>query len=114
VKRYKDRFFGEINGLIGNEAAAQIQEVIKNTASGKTTFLLLWVVLRYLLTTTVLAKSRFYQYYLEFKSKTKRGWLKWVRSPTLSLDCWFKFFINCFFMVNGVLLALNDWLSIIF
>jgi membrane protein len=31
VKRYKDRFFGEINGLIGNEAAAQIQEVIKNT-----------------------------------------------------------------------------------
>jgi membrane protein len=39
VKRYKDRFFGEINGLIGNEAAAQIQEVIKNTAlSGKTTF----------------------------------------------------------------------------
>jgi membrane protein len=28
VKRYKDRFW-EINGLIGNEAAAQIKEVIK-------------------------------------------------------------------------------------
>ena len=34
--------FGEINGLIGNEAATQIQDVIKNTTlSGKTTFSLL-------------------------------------------------------------------------
>jgi membrane protein len=57
VKRYKDRFFGEINGLIGNEAAAQIQEVIKTLHIWQNHFSIVGSV-TLLIGTTVLAKSK--------------------------------------------------------
>jgi membrane protein len=53
---------------------------------------------------------------LNLKAKPKRGWLKWVKDRLLSssLIAGLSFLLIVSFMVNGVLLALNDWLSIIF
>jgi hypothetical protein len=65
VKRYKDRFF-EINGLIGNEAAAQIQEIIKNTI-WQNHFSIMWVVLRYLLSDYRFGEIKILSILFEFK-----------------------------------------------
>jgi membrane protein len=47
------------------------------------------------------------------KAKPKRGWLKWVKDRLLSssLIAGLSFLLIVSFMVNGVLLALNDWLK---
>jgi membrane protein len=60
-----------------------------------------------------LGDSRFHQYDLEFKSKTKTGWLKWITDRLLSssLIAGLSFLLIVSFMVNGVLLAVNDWLK---
>jgi membrane protein len=108
--------FGEINGLIGNEAAAQIQEVIKNTAlSGKTTFSIIVGSVTLLIgATTVFGEIQdSINIIWNLKAKPKRGWLKWVKDRLLSssLIAGLSFLLIVSFMVNGVLLALNDWLK---
>ena len=47
------------------------------------------------------------------KAKPKRGWLKWVKDRLLSssLIAGLSFLLIVSFMVNGILLALNDWLK---
>ena len=110
------KVFGEINGLIGNEAAAQIQDVIKNTAlSGKTTFSIIIGSLTLLIgATTVFSEIQdSINIIWNLKAKPKRGWLKWVKDRLLSssLIAGLSFLLIVSFMVNGVLLALNDWLK---
>ena len=108
--------FGEINGLIGNEAAAQIQDVIKNTAlSGKTTFsIIVGSITLFIGATTVFGEIQdSINMIWNLKAKPKRGWLKWVQDRLLSssLIAGLSFLLIVSFMVNGVLLALNDWLK---
>jgi membrane protein len=108
--------FGEINGLIGNEAATQIQEVIKKTAlSGKTTFSIIAGSLTLLIgATTVFGEIQdSINMIWNLKAKPKRGWLKWITDRLLSssLIAGLSFLLIVSFMVNGVLLAVNDWLK---
>ena len=108
--------FGEINGLIGNEAAAQIQEVIKNTAlSGKTTFsIFIGSLTLFLGATTVFGEIQdSINIIWNLKAKPKRSWLKWITDRLLSssLIAGLSFLLIVSFMVNGILLALNDWLK---
>jgi hypothetical protein len=55
-------------------------------------FLLLWVVLRYLLSDYRFGEIKILSILWNLKAKPKRGWLKWVRYTLFLLDCWFKFF----------------------
>ena len=108
--------FGEINGLIGNEAAAQIQEVIKNMElSGKTTFaLIIGGITLFIGATSVFGDIQdSINTIWKVRAKPKRGWLKLITDRLLSssLIAGLSFLLIVSFMINGVLLALSEWLK---
>ncbi len=108
--------FGEINGLIGNEAASQIQDIIKNMElSGKTSI----AVIIGGITLIIGASSVFVDIQdsinliWKVKAKPKRGWLKILKDRLLSssLIVGLGFLLIVSLLVNGALLALSDWLK---
>ncbi len=108
--------FGEINGLIGNQAAAQIQDVIKNMElSGKTTFALIVGGITLLIgATTVFGEIQdSINIIWKVRAKPKRSWLKWIKDRLLSssLIAGLGFLLIVSLMVNGILLALSEWLK---
>ena len=107
--------FNEINGLIGNSAAAQIQEIIKNMElSGKTnTALVVGIVTLFIGATSVFAEIQdSINIIWKVKAKPKRGWVKIIKDRLLSssLIIGLGFLLIITFMINGVLLSLNNWL----
>ena len=105
--------FGEINGLIGNEAAAQIQDIIKHMElSGKTNLaIIIGAVTLIVGATSVFAEIQdSINIIWKVKAKPKRGWLKILKDRLLSssLIVGLGFLLIVSLMVNGVLLALND------
>ncbi|NMH27365.1 YihY/virulence factor BrkB family protein [Flavobacterium silvaticum] len=108
--------FHELNGLLGNQAAAQLQEVIKNMElSGKTTTALVIGVI----TLIVGATSVFgdiqdsINIIWRVKAKPKRGWVKILKDRLLSssLIIGLGFLMVVTLLVNGALVALNGWLQ---
>lgn len=108
--------FGEINGLIGNEAAAQIQDIIKNLElSGKTSM----AIIIGGITLIIGASSVFVDIQdsiniiWKVKAKPKRGWIKILKDRLLSssLIVGLGFLLIVSLIVNGALLALSDWLK---
>lgn len=111
--------FHEINGLIGNEAALQIQEVIRNMElSGKTTTaLLIGIVTLIIGATTVFGEIQdSINIIWKVKAKPRRGWVKMLKDRLLSssLIIGLGFLMIVSLMVNGALMALNDWLKSFF
>ena len=105
--------FGEINGLIGNEAALQIQDIIKNLElSGKTNVTIAIGAITLIIgATTVFAEIQdSINIIWKVKVKPKRGWVKLVKDRLLSssLIVGLGFLLIVSLMVNGALLALND------
>ena len=79
--------FGEINGLIGNEAAAQIQDIIKHMElSGKTNLaIIIGAVTLIVGATSVFAEIQdSINIIWKVKAKPKRGWLKILKDRLLS------------------------------
>lgn len=110
------RVFGEINGLIGNEAAAQIQEIIRNMElSGETTMaLVIGAITLFIGATSVFGEIQdSINIIWRVKAKPKRGWLKLIKDRLLSssLIVGLGFLLIVSLMVNGVLMALSDWLK---
>lgn len=110
------QIFGEINGLIGNEAAVQIQEIIKNMElSGKTTLAIIIGGITLLIgATSVFSEIQdSINIIWKVKAKPKRGWLKLIQDRLLSssLIVGLGFLLIVSLLVNGVLLALNEWLK---
>lgn len=108
--------FGEINGLIGNEAAAQIQAIIQNMElSGKTTLAVIIGGVTLLIgATSVFGEIQdSINIIWKVKAKPKRGWLKWIKDRLLSssLIVGLGFLLIVSLLVNGVMLALSDWLK---
>ena len=108
--------FGEINGLIGNEAAAQIQEIIKNMElSGKTTTAVVigGITLIIGATSVFVDIQESINIIWKVKAKPKRGWLKLVTDRLLSssLIVGLGFLLIVSLLVNGALLALSGWLK---
>jgi membrane protein len=108
--------FGEINGLIGNDAAAQIQEIIKNMElSGKTNFALIIGGVTLLLgATSVFGEIQdSINIIWKVKAKPKRSWLKWIKDRLLSssLIAGLGFLLIVSLLINGLLLALSEWLK---
>jgi len=113
------RIFGEINGLIGNEAAAQIQEIIRNMElSGKTTpALVIGAVTLIIGATSVFGEIQdSINIIWRLKAKPKRSWLKWIKDRLLSssLIVGLGFLLIVSLFINGALLAFSDWLKLYF
>ncbi len=107
-----NKIFGEINGLVGNQAAKQVQDMIKSVSlSGKTTSA---VVIGFI-TLLVGATSVFGEIQdsinmiWKVKAKPKRGWLKLLQDRLLSssLIVGLGFLLIVSLVVNGLVLALS-------
>jgi membrane protein len=111
----RGHLFGEINGLLGNEAAAQVQATIKNLElSGKSTSAVVIGAVTLLIgATTVFGEIQdSINIIWRVKAKPKRGWVKLIKDRLLSssLIVGLGFLLIVSLIINGVLTALNEWL----
>jgi membrane protein len=110
------QIFGEINGLIGNQAAGQIQDIITNMElSGETNLALAVGGITLLIgATSVFGEIQdSINIIWKVKAKPKRGWLKLLKDRLLSssLIVALGFLLIVSLIVNGTLLALSEWLK---
>ncbi|MBO0953280.1 YihY/virulence factor BrkB family protein [Fibrella sp. HMF5405] len=108
--------FGQINGLVGSEAAKQIQDMIKNAdLSGKTNTALLISIGTLLLGATsifVEIQDSINQIW-RVKAKPQKGWLKLLKDRLLSssLVVSLGFLLLVSLAVNSLVLALGNQLG---
>lgn len=110
------KVFGEINGMVGNQAAIQIQDMIKNLEmSGKSTIsVIIGVVTLLIGATTVFGEiQESINMIWQVRPKPKKGWVKMVKDRLLSgsLIVTLGFLLLVSLVVNGALLALSDRLK---
>jgi len=110
------RVFTEIRGLIGDNAAAQVQTMIKNVElSGKTNlaFIIGVGVLLVGATRVFIEIQDSINLIWRVKAKPKRGWVKMIKDRLLSssLIISLGFLLIVSFIVNGMILALEDILK---
>jgi len=110
------RIFNEINELVGNAAAAQVQEIIKNMElSGKTTMsVIIGVITLIIGATTVFGEIQdSINMIWKVKAKPKKGWLKLLKDRMLSgsIIIGLGFLLVVSLIANGALTALNDILK---
>lgn len=109
----ENKIFGEINGLIGDQAAAQVQEIITNLElSGKTTMsVIIGAVTLIIGATTVFGEIQdSINMIWRVKAKPKRGWVKLIKDRLLSgsIIVGLGFLLIVSLLVNGAVLALSD------
>lgn len=109
------KIFGEINGLIGNQAAAQVQEIITNLElSGKTTLsVIIGAVTLIIGATTVFGEIQdSINMIWRVKAKPKRGWVKLLKDRLLSgsIIVGLGFLLIVSLIINGAVLTLSDML----
>lgn len=108
--------FGELKGLIGNEAAAQIQEIIRNMElSGETTLsLIIGAITLIVAATTVFGELQdSINMIWKVKAKPKKGWLKLIKDRLLSgsIIIGLGFILVVSLIINGALAAFNTMLK---
>ncbi len=111
--------FEEINGLVGNAAAAQIQEIIKNVQLKEDNTLALIIGIGTLLmgATSVFGDMQHsINKIWEIKPKPKRGWVKMITDRLLSssLVLSLGFLLIVSLIVNGVLMIFMDYIRRLF
>lgn len=109
------KLFSEINGLLGDEAAAQVQEVIANLRlNGKSTkAVIIGSVTLLIGATTVFGEIQdSINMIWRVKAKPKRGWVKMLKDRLLSssLIVVLGFLLLVTLLVNGILSGLGDYL----
>lgn len=112
----KGHIFYEINNLIGSDAALQIQDLLKNLElSGQTTAAITISTITLLITaTTVFSEIQdSINSIWKVKAKPKKGWIKWVKDRLLSssLIIGIGFLMIISLIINGILVALNEYLK---
>lgn len=111
--------FAEMNGLIGAEAARQVQDIIRNMElSGKTNAtIVIGAVTLIIGATSVFGEIQdSINLIWKVKAKPKRGWVKILKDRLLSssLIVGLGFLLVVSLLVNGALVALNDLLKAYF
>ncbi len=111
-----NKVFGEINGFVGNQAAKQVQDMIKSVGlSGKTTSAVVIGSVTLLLgATSVFAEIQdSINMIWKVKAKPKRGWLKLLQDRLLSssLIVALGFLLIVSLVINGLVVALGDILT---
>lgn len=112
----RGELFGQLNGLLGNEAAGQIQTMIKNMElSGKTTSALVIGIVTLLLgaTSIFIEIQDSVNQIWRVKAKPKRGWLKLLKDRLMSssLVVSLGFLLLVSLVINGVVLALSEQIT---
>lgn len=112
----RGQIFSQLNGLVGAEAAKQIQDMIKNVElSGKTNtaFVLGIVTLLFGATSIFVEIQDSVNMIWRVKAKPKRGWLKIIKDRLLSssLVISLGFLLLVSLIINGMVLALSDFLT---
>ncbi|HTI89652.1 MAG TPA: YihY/virulence factor BrkB family protein [Puia sp.] len=110
------KVFHEINGIVGNDAAQQIQDMIRRLEmSGKSTIsVVIGVITLVIGATTVFAEiQESINIIWQVKAKPKKGWVKLLKNRLLSgsMIITLGFLLLVSFIINGVLLALSDYLK---
>lgn len=110
------QIFSQINGLVGNEAARQIQDMIKNAGlSGKTnTALFISIGTLLIGATSIFVEIQdSINLIWRVKAKPAKGWLKIIKDRLLSssLVVSLGFLLLVSLVINGIILALGDQLS---
>lgn len=110
------RVFYEINGLVGNDAAKQVQDMIKSLEmSGKSTIsVIIGMVTLIVGATTVFGEiQESINIIWQVKPKPKVGWVKLVKNRLLSgsMIVTIGFLLLVSLIINGALLALSDHLQ---
>jgi membrane protein len=110
------KVFHEINGIVGNDAAQQIQDMIRRLEmSGKSTIsVIIGVITLIIGATTVFAEiQESINIIWQVKPKPKKGWVKLLKNRLLSgsMIVTLGFLLLVSFIINGVLLALSDYLK---
>ncbi len=112
----RGQIFSQINGLVGDQAARQIQDMIKNVGlSGKTnTALVIGVVTLLIGATSIFVEIQdSVNLIWRVKAKPKRGWLKLLKDRLLSfslvISLGFLFLVSL--IINGLVLALGHLLT---
>ncbi|KOS05359.1 ribonuclease BN [Flavobacterium akiainvivens] len=110
------RVFAEIHDLIGDQAAAQIQQVIRNMQlSGKTTLsVVIGVITLIIGATTVFGEIQdSINMIWKVKAKPRKGWLKLIkdrlRSGSIIIGLGFLLMVSL--IANGALVGLNNILK---
>ncbi|MBC3786744.1 YihY/virulence factor BrkB family protein [Spirosoma utsteinense] len=108
--------FSQINGLVGDQAARQIQDMIKaSELSGKSsTALIIGIVTLIIGATTIFVEIQdSVNMIWRVKAKPKRGWLKLIKDRLLSssLVVSLGFLLLVSLIINGLLLALSGILT---
>ncbi|AKD55742.1 YihY/virulence factor BrkB family protein [Spirosoma radiotolerans] len=107
------QIFSQINGLVGNEAAKQIQDMIKNVGlSGKTnTALAIGIITLVVGATSIFVEIQdSVNMIWRVKAKPKRGWLKILKDRLLSssLVVSLGFLLLVSLIINGLVLAMSN------
>jgi membrane protein len=110
------KVFSEINGMVGNDAAKQIQDMIKNLeVSGKSTIsVIIGVVTLIIGATTVFGEiQQSINIIWQVKPKPKKGWLKMIKDRVLSgsMIVTLGFLLLVSLVLNGALTAVSDRLT---
>src|ERR1700712_5105151 len=110
------KVFSEINGMVGNDAAKQIQDMIRHLqTSGKSTIsVIIGVVTLLIGATTVFGEiQESINLIWQVKPKPKVAWIKLVRDRLLSgsMIVTLGFLLLVSLVLNGALLALSDKLK---
>ncbi|MBN8823505.1 MULTISPECIES: YihY/virulence factor BrkB family protein [unclassified Spirosoma] len=112
----RGQIFGQLNGLVGNEAAKQIQDMIKSVGlSGKTnTALAIGIITLVIGATSIFIEIQdSVNLIWRVKAKPKRGWLKLIKDRLLSssLVVSLGFLLLVSLVINGLVLALSNQLT---
>lgn len=110
------QIFSQINGLVGNQAARQIQDMIKSVGlSGKTnTALAIGIITLLIGATSIFVEiQESVNIIWRVKAKPKRGWLKLLKDRLLSssLVVSLGFLLAVSLLINGLILALSNRLT---
>ncbi len=119
VDAVQGRIYGQINGLVGNGAAVQIQEIIKNVKTSQNSHggAIIGFIVLFLGASGVFTEIQdSINYIWSVKAKPKKGWLKLIinRLLSFSLIATFGFLLLVTLMVNTVMDILSDRLIIMF
>jgi membrane protein len=115
----RGKLFYQINGLVGNEAAIQIQDIISNIEKSQytTSGVVIGLVLLFIGATGVFAEIQdSINYIWSIRAKPKKGWLKLLinRLVSFSLIVSFGFIMMVSLVVHALLDLLQDRLVKLF
>jgi membrane protein len=110
------KLFQEINGLVGNQAALQIQDIIRKISlqNNSTFAVIIGVITLFVGATGVFIEMQdSINQIWRVKAKPKKGWKKMLINRVLSFSMIISlgFLLIASLIVNGLILALSDQLS---